>query len=90
MTAEEFIKDCTRGCSNELVAVEDRCGKQVISYHEWLTPNQALRAVEIARRDTLLAIKHEIDMCSVKQYQFPILHLLDYIDKELGLKSKEK
>ena len=49
--AEKFIQDCTRGCSNELCAVEDRFGKQVISYHEWLTPDQARRAVEIAREE---------------------------------------
>ena len=47
--AEQFIKDYTRGCSNELCAVEDMYGKKVISYHEWLTPEQALRAVEIER-----------------------------------------
>lgn len=51
MTPEEFIRDCTRGCSNELGAVEDRFGKRVISYHEWLTPDQALRAVELAREE---------------------------------------
>ena len=51
MTAEQFIKDYTRGCSNELCAVEDRYGKKVISYREWLTPEQALRAVEIAREE---------------------------------------
>ena len=49
--AEEYIKECTRTCSNELVAVEDRNGKDVISYHEWITPEQALRAVEIAREE---------------------------------------
>lgn len=54
--AEKFISDCTRNCSNELCAVEDRFGKKVISYHEWLTPDQALRAVEIAREETLLEV----------------------------------
>lgn len=49
--AEKFIKDCTRNCSNELCAVEDRFGKKVISYHEWLTPDQALKAVEIAKEE---------------------------------------
>ena len=49
--AEKFIQDCTRNCSNELIAVESRAGKEVISYHEWLTPDQALRAVEIAREE---------------------------------------
>ena len=51
--AEQFIKDYTRHCSNELCAVEDRYGKKVISYHEWLTPEQALRAVEIARNEVI-------------------------------------
>ena len=53
MKAEQFIKDCTSGCSNELCAVEDIHGKKVISYHEWLTPDQALRAVEIAREEAI-------------------------------------
>ena len=50
---EKFIQDYTRNCSNELCAVEDRFGKKVISYHEWLTPDQAKRAVEIAREEML-------------------------------------
>ena len=49
--AEKFISDCTRNCSNELIAVESKDGKEVISYHEWLTPDQARRAVEIAREE---------------------------------------
>ena len=51
--AGKFIQDCTRNCSNELCAVEDRFGKKVISYHEWLTPDQARKAVEIAREETI-------------------------------------
>lgn len=54
--AEKFIQDCTRKCSNELVAVESRAGKEVISYHEWLTPDQARKAVEIARKEILLEV----------------------------------
>ena len=54
--AEKFIQDCTRNCSNELIAVESRAGKEVISYHEWLTPDQARRAVEITREETLLEV----------------------------------
>jgi hypothetical protein len=49
---EKFISDCTRSCSNELIAVESRAGKEVVSYHDWLTPDQARRAVEIAREET--------------------------------------
>lgn len=51
--AEKFIQDYTKNCSNELCAVEDKFGKKVISYHEWLTPDQARRAVEIAREETI-------------------------------------
>lgn len=51
--ARQFIKDYTRGCSNELCAVEDRYGKKVISYHKWLTPEQALAAVEIAKEEVI-------------------------------------
>ena len=41
--AEEYIKAYTRGCSNELVHG---------GYHEWLTPENALAAVELARKQT--------------------------------------
>lgn len=53
MKAEQFIKDYTRRCSNELCAVEDKYGKKVISYHEWLTPDQALSAVQIEREEVI-------------------------------------
>ena len=42
MTAEEYIKAYTRGCSNELIGG---------GYHEWLTPENALAAVELAREE---------------------------------------
>ena len=48
--AKQFIEDCTRACSNELISIEDIHGTTVISYHEWLTPEQALRAVEITTK----------------------------------------
>ena len=42
MTPEEYIKAYTRGCSNELVGG---------GYHEWLTPENAFAAVELAREE---------------------------------------
>ena len=42
MTAEQFIKDYTNHCSNELADG---------GFHEWLTPEQALRAVELERNN---------------------------------------
>lgn len=47
--ARQFIKDCTRGCSNETTPV----GSFDHTYHEWLTPEQALAAVEIAREELI-------------------------------------
>ncbi len=49
MTAEEYIKAYTRGNSNELVHG---------GYHEWLTPENALAAVELAREEM---VKDAID-----------------------------
>ena len=54
--AEKFIQDCTRNCSNELISIESRAGKEVISYNEWLTPDQARSAVGIAREEALLEV----------------------------------
>lgn len=51
--AEKFIQDYTRNCSNELISVESRVGKEVVSYHEWLTPDQARSAVEIAKEEMI-------------------------------------
>ena len=58
--AEEFIQNYTRNCSNELGAIESIEGTRVISYHEWLTPDQAKRAVEIAREETLQEVKSKL------------------------------
>ena len=56
MTAEEYIKAYTRGCSNELVHG---------GYHEWLTPENALAAVELARQEMM---KNAIDTVVVESY----------------------
>ena len=45
----QFIKDYTRGCSNETTPL----GSFDHTYHEWLTPEQALAAVEIAREELI-------------------------------------
>ena len=48
--AEEFIKNYTRNCSNEM-AFENKDGSKL--YHAWLTPDQARRVAEIARGETI-------------------------------------
>lgn len=50
--AEKFIQDYTNHCSNELKGG---------GYHEWLTPKQARRAVEIARDEMLKEFEKERD-----------------------------
>lgn len=44
MTAEEYIKDFTRGCSNELEDGE---------YEYWLTPWQAEAACNLKKEETI-------------------------------------
>lgn len=48
--AEKFIEDCTRNCSN-VVAYSGIIEGSELRYHEWLTPDQARKAVEIAREE---------------------------------------
>ena len=60
MTPEEYIKAYTRGCSNELVGG---------GYHEWLTPENALAAVELAREEFKKIVKKyetQGKMCNTK------------------------
>jgi hypothetical protein len=83
MTPEEFIRDCTRGCSNELCSVEDRYGKEVRSYHEWLTPEQALRAVEMAREEVKEIISFTVDYCQRRGTSVTTQEVYDEYTKDL-------
>ena len=46
---EKFIQDCTMNCSNE-------CWDARVGYLPWLSPDEARKAVEIAREETLLEV----------------------------------
>ncbi len=59
-TAEDYISAYTRHCSNELVAVQDISGKRIVSYHEWLTPENARSVVLIAKEKTIEAVKEAL------------------------------
>ena len=50
--AEKFIQDYTRNCSN-VVAYSGMIEGSELRYHEWLTPDQARSAVEIAREEMI-------------------------------------
>lgn len=49
--AEKFISDYTRNCSNAIYDPYDT-GDAITIHAPWLTPDQALKAVEIAREET--------------------------------------
>ena len=70
MTPEEYIKAYTRSCSNELV-----CG----GYHEWLTPENALAAVELARKE----IHKELFRISMSSNPMDYIKWVDAKIKEL-------
>lgn len=57
--AEKFIKDYTKNCSNELdgIYIEGE-----VYYSPWLTPDQAKRAVEIAREEELEYVKYQLNL----------------------------
>jgi hypothetical protein len=59
-TTEDYISAYTRHCSNELVAVQDIDGKRVVSYHEWLTPENARSVALIAKENTIEAVKEAL------------------------------
>lgn len=55
--AEEFIDKYTKNCSN----IEYTKGVYPPSYHSWLTPDQARKAVEIAREEMIEWLKENAD-----------------------------
>ena len=62
--AEKFIQDCTRNCSN-LAHFEDAKGNVWEENTPWLTPDQALRAVEIAREEVMQQLMDGAVECDV-------------------------
>ena len=75
--AEKFISDYTKNCSNE-IAHWDIDGENIKPiYSPWLTPDQARRAVEIAREEKKEKVCKflENDLCCyIKAQDFSIEH----------------
>ena len=81
--AEKFIQNYTRNCSNEIIGGGWINGEFVHIFNPWLTPDQARRAVEIAREETLQEVKEKLLMMlntSIDNKQF-FEQLDDYIDE---------
>ena len=75
--AEKFIQDCTRNCSNEIVGGGWNNGEFVQLFNPWLTPDQALKAVEIAREEVIEKVCEFLDndlCCYIKAQDFAIEH----------------
>ena len=64
--AKQYIQDYTRNCSNEIITFKDDKPFADTLYHPWLTPDQALSAVEIARDE---AIENVISVLKVVDYK---------------------
>ena len=74
--AEKFIEEHTKNCSNELLYDE----KEIIGYEPWLTPDQARKAVEIAREEILNDICEWIEenigeYCDGENIMFSATHI---------------
>ena len=73
--AEKYINEHTRHCSNELVPS---------GYHEWVTPDNALRACEIIKQETIKKAKEWLaDRVSHDSIDYPMAteHLIDDFHK---------
>ena len=69
--AEKFIQEHTRNCSN------DWYDDLLHGYEPWLTPDQARRAVEIAREEAIEKVCEFLDndlCCYIKAQDFAIEH----------------
>ena len=73
--AEKFIEDCTRNCSNYTGVINKKTYESY--YVPWLTPDQARKAVEIAREEMIDKVCEFLDndlCCYIKAQDFAIEH----------------
>lgn len=90
---KQFIKINTNRYSNELGSVESKYGKRVISYREWIDPDNAVSACEIEReevlRDVTIWIKTNLskfDITDANGYTIDINDIVYFINQKLNTK----
>lgn len=90
---KQFIKIHTNRYSNELGSVESKYGKRVISYREWIDPENAVSACEIEReevlRDVTIWIKtnlSQFDITDANGYTIDINDIVYFINQKLNTK----
>lgn len=66
--AEKFIQDYTRNCSNESDFRYKSSTQEVRFFQPWLTPDQARRAVEIAREEVIEQTMQWLTKHAIKYY----------------------
>ena len=59
--AEKYINEHTRHCSNELVPN---------GYHEWITPDDALKVCEITKQETIDKVCELLEKNMFEKYEF--------------------
>lgn len=94
--AEKFIENCTRNCSNIVVYSRMSEGSE-LRYHEWLSPDEARRAVEIAKEEILNDICEWIEenigeYCDGENIMFSAIHIenIDAFGQERFIKDLKK
>ena len=85
--AEKFIQDYTSGCSNELVLPDLEWNNTHKEYSPWLTPDQARKAVEIAREEI---INKTLDFLKDKLYESGYIGIMDLCDEYIKTMKDEQ
>lgn len=73
--AEKFIRDCTKNYSNTTYLTDDVENPE--DYIPWLTPDHALRAMEIAREEIYEWLSYHLDTSKMDvDYKFEVIEEL--------------
>ena len=73
--AEKFIQDYTRNCSNYTGVINKKTYEGY--YVPWLTPDQARRAVEIAREEMIEWLSYHLNTSKMDvDYKFEVIEEL--------------
>ena len=83
--AEKFIEEHTSNRINTIQCYDGDCNPQVI-YKPWITPDQARKAVEIAREEI---INKTLDFLKDKLYDSGYIEITDLCDKYIKIIKDE-
>ena len=84
--AEKYIEENTRNCSNQSKWGIETPNKSIIYVQPWLTPDEARKAVEIAREET---IDKTLDFLKDKLYESGYIGIMDLCDEYIKIMKDE-